>query len=125
MTKPAILYDSLCRLCNAEIEYYKKNDIQKIFEYIDIMDPKFDPNEYKLTKSDVHKYFHLKDENGNLLKGVEAFNYIWIRLNKFKMLQKMYTFSFGKKIMEVGYQGFVLARPYLPRKKACDDYCEL
>ena len=125
MTKPAILYDSLCRLCNTEIEYYKKNDPQKIFEYIDIMDTDFDPDIYHLTKSDVHKYFHLREENGQILKGVEAFNYIWIKLNKFKALQKFYKFTIGKKIMEVGYQGFVLARPYLPRKKACDDYCEL
>jgi len=124
MNKPSILYDSLCRLCNAEIEYYRRNDPEKIFEYVDIMHSEFDASTYKLTKSDVHKYFHVIDEKGNVLKGVEAFNFIWIKLDKFIILQKMYSSRFGRALMELGYKGFIVIRPLLPRKESCDDYCE-
>ena len=124
MNKPSILYDSLCRLCNTEIDYYRRNDPEKIFEYVDIMRSEFDAGTYKLTKSDVHKYFHVIDEKGNVLKGVEAFNFIWIKLDKFIILQKMYSSRFGRGLMELGYKGFIVIRPLLPRKESCDDYCE-
>lgn len=125
MNKPAILYDSFCKLCNAEIEFYKTKDPSAIFDYIDIMNPKFDASSYGLTKSDVHKYFHVIDTDGRILSGVDAFNYIWKKLDTFKLFQKLYAFRFGKVMMKLGYEGFVKARPYLPRKVDCDDYCEM
>jgi len=126
MSQPSILYDSHCKLCNAEIEYYRKNDPQNIFNYIDIMDPEFDVTFYQLTKSEVHKYFHVIDENDEILKGVDGFNYIWKQLDKFNFLQQLYQTSLGRAIMGIGYNGFVRARPFLPRKNICDDdYCEL
>jgi predicted DCC family thiol-disulfide oxidoreductase YuxK len=125
MKKPAILYDSLCILCNAEIEYYRKNDLEQLFSYIDIMGTDFDSKSYSLTKKEVHKYFHVIREDGSLLKGVEAFNFIWKTLNMFTVLQKLYSLRYGRKIMTIGYHCFVFARPYLPRRKKCGDYCEL
>jgi predicted DCC family thiol-disulfide oxidoreductase YuxK len=125
MKRPAILYDSYCKLCNAEIEYYKKKDPTNIFEYIDIMNPKFDATKYQLTKSDVHKYFHVIDKNGDILAGIDAFNYIWKELDTFILLQQLYCLKVGRLLMKLGYNGFVKARPYLPRKKNCGDYCEI
>ena len=125
MTRPAILFDSYCKLCNAEIEYYKKKDKNNLFDYVDIMNPTFDAEKYQLTKSDVHKYFHVIDQKGNFLAGVEAFNFIWRELDTFMLLQKLYSLKPGKLIMKLGYNGFVKARPYLPRKKDCGDYCQL
>jgi predicted DCC family thiol-disulfide oxidoreductase YuxK len=125
MNKPSILYDSQYRLCNAEIKYYRKNDPSSVCNYLDITDEKFESEKYGLTKSDVHKYFHVVLENGDLLKGVEAFNFIWINLDKFILLQKIFKTKLGKSLMELGYKGFIFVRPYLPRKKACDEYCEL
>ncbi len=125
MNKTAILYDSYCKLCNAEIEYYKKKDTANIFEYIDIMSPNFNAVEFGLTKSDVHKYFHVISKKGRVLKGVEAFNYIWEELGAFHVLQKIYSLKLGRYIMGIGYNGFVKVRPFLPRKNKCDDYCEI
>lgn len=125
MNKPKILYDSHCIVCNKEIEYYKKKDIQKKFEYLDIMNPKFSADTFGLTKSEVHMYFHVINREGKILSGVDAFNYIWKELNTFSFLQKLYSVKPGKKIMKLGYKVFVRLRPYLPRKKDCEDYCEL
>jgi predicted DCC family thiol-disulfide oxidoreductase YuxK len=124
MNKPAILYDSYCKLCNAEIKYYKNKDPRNLFEYVDIMNPKFDANKYQLTKSEVHKFFHVITKDGDILAGVDAFNYIWKELDTFILLQHLYSLKIGKFLMKLGYNGFVKARPYLPRKKECGDYCE-
>lgn len=124
MNKPSILYDAQCVLCNAEIEYYKKKDPKGIFEYIDIMNPRFDSELYGITKRDVHRYFHVVDENGAVLKGVDAFYYIWVSLGRFKVLQKLYQRKVGRAFLELGYTGFVRVRPFLPRRKSCGDYCE-
>ncbi|MBD64785.1 MAG: hypothetical protein CME62_06235 [Halobacteriovoraceae bacterium] len=124
--KPAILYDSFCKICDAEVMYYKKKDEQNVFAYIDIMNPNFDPTQYALTKKEVHKYFHVIDEKGHIHRGVDAFYLIWKKLDRFKLLQAIYHSSFGKAFMKIGYKGFVMVRPYLPRKKHCEDgYCEL
>ncbi len=125
MGKSAILYDSFCKLCNAEIEYYKEKDKQRIFDYIDIMNPKFSAESFGLTKSDVHKYFHVITKEGEVLRGVEAFYYIWAELDTFHLLQKVYSLRIGKLAMKICYVGFVKARPYLPRKKKCGEYCEI
>lgn len=125
MKKPAILYDSHCKICNAEIEYYKKKDQEKVFDYIDIINPRFSPESFGLTKPEVHKYFHVISTEGSVLKGVEAFYYIWKELNTFHLLQKVYGLKVGKLAMKLGYNCFVKARPYLPRKEACDEYCEI
>ena len=125
MSKPAILYDSFCKVCNAEIEYYKEKDTDKHFDYVDIMNPKFNAENFGLTKSDVHKYFHVITKDGKVLKGVEAFHYIWKELDTFHLLQKIYNLRVGRLAMRAGYKGFVKARPYLPRKKECDEYCEV
>lgn len=124
MNKPRILYDSHCIICNKEIEYYKKKDIQQKFEYLDIMNPKFSADTFGLTKPEVHKNFHVIDREGKILSGVGAFNYIWKELNTFSLLQKLYSVKPGKNIMKLGYKVFVKLRPYLPRKKDCGDYCE-
>lgn len=124
MHKAAILYDSYCKLCNKEIEFYRKQDKKDVFDYIDIMHPEFDSEIYQLSHADVHKYFHVVDKEKNILIGIDAFYYIWCELNTFSLLQKMYQFKFGKYLMELGYQGFVKVRPLLPREK-CDDYCKI
>lgn len=125
MEKPAILYDSYCKLCNAEIEYYKKKDPGQVFDYIDIMNPKFSAESFQLTKGEVHKYFHVVREDGSILRGVEAFNFIWKKLNTFSFLQVLYRIDLGKKLLNFGYNGFIKLRPYLPRKNDCDEYCEI
>ena len=125
MRKPAILYDSHCKLCNKEIEYYKGKDNRKIFDYIDIINPNFSADSFGLTKADVHKYFHVISQQGKILKGVDAFHYIWKELDTFYLFQKLYKIRLGKLAMKIAYNSFVKVRPYLPRKKECDDYCEI
>ena len=126
MKKASILYDSHCKICNAEIEYYKKKDPNQVFEYLDIMDPEFDSAKFDLKKEDVHKYFHVIDKSGKILVGVEAFDYIWKELGVFRIFRKINSTKIGNSLMNLGYRGFIKARPYLPRKEKCDDdYCQI
>jgi predicted DCC family thiol-disulfide oxidoreductase YuxK len=120
--KPVILYDAQCKVCNAEIEFYKKNDPNGIFDYKDIMHPSFDVSVYNLTDREVYKYFHVVKDNGEILKGVKAFSYIWEELNLFSFLQKVTKTKLGHGVMVLGYHVFVKVRPLLPRNKDCN-YC--
>lgn len=123
----SIFFDGLCVLCSAEIEHYRKQKGSERFEFVDITAPNFDPSAHGLDPYAVHKFMHVKDTNGRLQVGVEAFRAIWKELPRYQFLYRMTDNRIAHSIMELGYTGFVRIRPYLPRKKAdCEDspYCE-
>ncbi len=125
MKKGKILYDSYCKVCNLEIEHYKKIDKNNLFEYVDIMGEGFEAKAYNLKTEQVHKYFHVINNENQILIGVDAFAYIWNQLDTFPILQRMYHNKIGNLILNLGYKFFVRFRKYLPRKKCDDNYCNI
>ena len=97
MDRSIILYDAACKVCNAEIEFYKKRDHQNRFIYQDIMEIGLDVSKYGLSKKEVHKDFHVVKREGEGLRGVEAFSFIWSELKMFKVLQVFSQNIIGNK----------------------------
>lgn len=123
----AIFFDGLCILCSREIEHYRKQAGSENFSFIDITDASFDPEAHGVDPFAVHKVMHVKDRNGKLYTGVEAFRAIWKELPRYRFLHSWTRHEFVKSVMKLGYNGFVRIRPILPRRKAnCDasPYCE-
>lgn len=118
--KLKLLYDGSCLVCHKEISYYKKNDKFNQLELVDISQPSFNADKYKLTDYEVNKYFHAITEKDEVIKGVPAFIKIWEVLpgfEKWAKIAKIWPFT---QLMKIGYLGFINIRPYLPKRKNCD-----
>ena len=116
-----VFYDGGCVLCNAEINIYKNHKKSDLIEFIDINKSSFEAKQYGLDKKDVHRNFHVITKDGKIVTKVKAFREIWSTLGIFKPLQIISGNSLGLGVMGIGYNAFTKVRPYLPRRKDCDD----
>ncbi len=115
--KLTVFFDGLCSVCSPEIAWYRRHDRQGEILFKDITDPGFNAATEGLDPHEVNTVFHARKPDGTLLLGVDAFLEIWNILPRFKMLARLGRVGPLKKILNVGYAGFVIVRPYLPRKK--------
>lgn len=124
-----IYVDGACYLCSKEIEHYAKHDVHQRLTIVDISHPQFDPEAEGLDPFLVHRYFHVRNEDGHLCHGVPAFREIWKRLPRYQPLHRLTQPSWVQHSMNVGYRVFAAVRPYLPKKKdgLCSDspYCTI
>jgi predicted DCC family thiol-disulfide oxidoreductase YuxK len=124
----SIYFDGLCVACTTEINHYRKQKGSEKFLFVDITQTEFKPEEHGLDPFLVHKVMHVRDPQGTLHQGVEAFRAIWKELPRYQFLFKLSEYSQVKGMLQLGYDVFVKIRPYLPRKKAdCSQspYCEM
>lgn len=120
-----VYYDSACYVCAAEIDVYRKKDKHRKLAYVDISAPAFDAHQEGLDPKTVHKWFHARRADGELLVGVDAFIAIWDQLSSFRFMAKAARNPVARFLMDQGYKIFVEVRPYLPRKKCADGSCNL
>lgn len=123
-----IYFDGLCVACATEINHYRKLNGADKFQFIDITESQFKPDEHGLDPALVHKVMHVRDTEGKLHQGVDAFRAIWKELPRYQFLYKLSEKSLVRSILNTGYDVFVKIRPYLPRKKAdcsTSPYCEM
>ncbi len=117
-----VFFDGQCVVCSKEIQHYQKNPKSYLIDWIDISEPNFKAEAHGLDPDRVHARFHAK-ERSQIFEGVEAFQKIWKVLGIFKPLNWAAESFAIRPLMNLGYDLFVKARPYLPRKKEvlCDD----
>ncbi len=127
--KGVIYYDGLCKACSLEINHYRKQKGAEFFNFVNITTSDFEPQNHGLDPFKVHKVMHVRDRNGNLKEGVDAFRAIWNELPRYRFLVRLSDYRAVRAILELGYRGFIQIRPYLPRRKAEDcsasPYCDL
>lgn len=125
--KAKVYYDGLCVLCSKEIDHYRRQTGSDSIDFIDITSPQFDAASEGLDPFLVHKVMHVKTPSGELKTEVDAFIAIWEQLPKYKKLATLAQRKSVHCVLNFGYKGFVVIRPYLPRKKqGCENspYCE-
>lgn len=122
----SVYYDGLCQLCSREINHYKTMSGAHRISFVDITSAEFAAEAEGLDPVKIHESLHVKDSEGNLFIGVDAFVKIWAQLDSLKMLVPVASCGPIKKIMEAGYFVFAKIRPLLPRKSCADSpYCEV
>jgi predicted DCC family thiol-disulfide oxidoreductase YuxK len=124
----AIFYDGLCIACSTEINHYRRLPGSDNFQFIDITDSTFSAQDHGIDPFLAHKVMHVRDTDGTLYQGVDAFRTIWKHIPRYQWLHRLSGTSPVRSLLEFGYTGFVKIRPYLPRKKAdCSNspYCEV
>lgn len=121
-----VYYDGLCHLCSREINHYRTMAGAENIQFIDITSNDFDAAKENLDPHEIHRNMHVRDRQGELRLGVDAFICIWNELPALRFLAKLAKTGAIHSVLEVLYAGFAKVRPFLPRK-SCDNspYCEI
>ena len=82
-----VYFNNSCNICRAEINLYKKQNIEDI-EWIDITDNKTAEIETQKDDKALLRRLHIK-EGEKIIGGAEAFLLVWKKIPKYKFL---YTF---------------------------------
>ena len=82
-----VYFNNSCNICRAEINLYKKQNIEDI-EWIDITDNKTAEIETQKDDKALLRRLHIKDGE-KVISGAEAFLLVWKKIHKYKFL---YTF---------------------------------
>jgi predicted DCC family thiol-disulfide oxidoreductase YuxK len=118
MSRFKVYFDGLCPLCSREISYYRKKAGADAIEWIDITANGFDARSEGLDPQKVQKFFHVKDETGRLIVGVDAFIEIWSRIASLRYWKTIASLPGVTPVMKLGYFAFAKIRPFLPRKSS-------
>jgi predicted DCC family thiol-disulfide oxidoreductase YuxK len=116
----SVFFDGLCPLCSREIEHYRKLKGSSSIQWVDITRPEFDAVKEGLDPKLVHKFFHVKTQDGEIVAGVDAFIEIWKRLPSLKAWVELSRLPGVKSVMKAGYAVFAQVRPLLPRRSSKD-----
>lgn len=126
--KTSVYFDGQCILCSQEIQHYAKLKGAENLRFVDISSPHFSAEAEKVELNKIHKIMHVRDKNGDLQTKVDAFITIWSELPQYQWLARLAKKNTLRFFLDLGYDGFVKIRPYLPRRKnalCTDGTCEL
>lgn len=111
MTKISIYYDGSCPLCRREIAWYQRRGTAAVF--CDISDPANLPA--GLSHEDALARFHIRDADGTMRDGADAFLAVWAETPGLRWLAGILSPQPIKWLLERAYRGFLPIRPYLQR----------
>jgi len=83
-----VYFNNSCNICKAEINLYKKQDVEDI-EWVDITNNKSAELETQKNDKTLLRRLHVKDGN-NIISGAEAFLLIWKKIPKYKFLYNFF-----------------------------------
>ncbi len=110
-----ILVDGNCVVCDLEVSHYKRI-APDLFDIVDISAPGFDSNSFGLQNADVQKHLHVITESGKVVRGVDAFSYIWEQIPRYRFAASLIRLPGISTLSRVGYEAFTVVRPFLPKK---------
>ena len=97
-----VYYNESCSICRAEINHYKKQNIEEI-DWIDITNNVDAENEtLKDDKTLLRRLHVIKD--GKLFDGAEAFLLVWKNIPKYKFLYLIFRLPIIFQIFSLCYE---------------------
>ena len=83
-----VYFNNSCNICRAEINLYKKQNIEDI-EWIDITDNKSAEIDTQKNDKTLLRRLHIKDGE-KVIGGAEAFLLVWKKIPKYKFLYNFF-----------------------------------
>lgn len=123
-----IFYDGKCVICSLEMDHYRGLKHAGRLKFVDISAADFTAQDFGLDPAEIQKVMHARDQNGELKTRMDAFIAIWEVLPGYEFAVKLAKKPWLRPFLDLGYDGFVKIRPFLPRKKRaeCDTgHCEI
>jgi predicted DCC family thiol-disulfide oxidoreductase YuxK len=112
--KSTAYFDGSCPLCRAEIDHYRRQDIENSLRFVDISRTT-ETLPYLLTQQQAMKRFRILTGNGRLVSGAAAFVDVWSRLPRWRWAARVASLPVAMTILEFGYRLFLPVRPILSR----------
>ena len=97
-----VYFNNSCNICRAEINLYKKQNIEDI-EWVDITDNKSAEIETKKNDKTLLRRLHVKEGN-NIIGGAEAFLLVWKKIPKYKFLYNFFKLPIIFSLFELFYE---------------------
>jgi predicted DCC family thiol-disulfide oxidoreductase YuxK len=109
-----VYFNNSCNICKAEINLYKKQDVQNL-EWVDITNNKNAELETQKSDKTLLRRLHIKDGN-NVIGGAEAFLLLWKKIPKYRFLYNFFKTPIIFNLFSLFYEiaAFFL---YLKNKK--------
>ena len=79
-----VYFNNSCKICKAEIDLYKKEEIEEI-DWVDITDNELAEQETSKDSKQLLRRLHVKDGE-KILGGAEAFLLLWKKMPKYRFL---------------------------------------
>ena len=109
-----VYYNESCNICKAEINLYKKQNIEEI-EWVDITNNIIAEKETSKNDKNLLRRLHVID-NGKVFEGVEAFLLVWKKIPKYNFLYKFFKLPVIFTFFKFGYE-IIAYFLYLKNKK--------
>ena len=109
-----VYYNESCSICRAEINHYKKQNIEEI-DWVDITNNVAAEKETLKDDKALLRRLHVK-KDGKVFSGAEAFLLVWKNIPKYKFLYSILRLPLFFQIFSLAYEviAFFL---YLKNKK--------
>ena len=109
-----VYFNNSCKICKAEIDLYKKEEIEEI-DWVDITDNELAEQETSKDSKQLLRRLHVKDGE-KVIGGAEAFLLLWKKMPKYKFLYKFFKLHIIFNIFTIVYE-IVAFFLYLKNKK--------
>ena len=97
-----VYYNESCSICRAEINLYKKQNIQEI-EWVDITNNIAAENDTLKDNKTLLRRLHV-EEDGQVYSGAEAFLLVWKKIPKYKFLYNFFRLPIIFSIFSIFYE---------------------
>ena len=97
-----VYYNNSCKICRAEINLYKKENIKEI-DWVDITNNLTAEKETRKNDKDLLRRLHVK-EGEKIIEGAEAFLFVWKKIPKYKFLYKFFKLPIIFTLFKYGYE---------------------
>ncbi len=113
-----VYFNNSCKICKAEIDLYKKEQIKEI-DWIDITNNDLAEKETDKNSKELLRRLHVKDGK-DVVGGAKAFLVLWRKMPKYKFLYNFFKLPIIFSLFSLGYEvvAFFL---YLKNKKQLKD----
>ena len=108
-----VYFNNSCKICKAEIDLYKKEEISEI-NWVDITNNKQAKIETKKNFKELLRRLHV-EKNGEIFSGAKAFLLVWKNIPKYRFLYKIFSLPIIFQIFSIGYE-FIAFFLYLKNK---------
>ena len=109
-----VYYNESCNICRAEINLYKKQNIEEI-DWVDITNNVAAENETLKDDKTLLRRLHVM-EDGKVFEGAEAFLLVWKKIPKYKFLYKFFKLPIIFTLFNFAYE-IIAYFLYLKNKK--------
>ncbi|MEM8837557.1 MAG: DUF393 domain-containing protein [Pseudomonadota bacterium] len=117
-TKTTVYFDGSCPLCVAEIGVYKKRNNGAV-EFVDVSASDeaaaSDDIAADLDRNKAMARFHVRNADGKLVDGGDAFAALWRATPGFRTLGRMGGLPVIRQGLNFAYDSFLLVRPFIQK----------